>query len=187
MVGILNVVDCIYAGAHVSAADENPSGTSGFTPSVTINPSATISLSSQNPEIKITPGKTGTFGYTSTPISVTVHTNTTNNVAVNMKADANTLVSGNNVIQTLPAACDAGCTSSDANFLNRWGYVASSSTLSPAAASYRPVSTNTNIRNYTTQQGSGNTTYVYFGMKLNQATAPGTYTRTLTFETVVTP
>ena len=168
IVGLANIVDCIYAGGFVNAAT---SDSSNFTPSVVINPSATISIVNGTPSLAVTPGKNGTFAYTATPISLSVATNTANNVAVQMvptaigtsACDTSTnlttlCTTGGATISTLTAAT----ANSSTNFKNKWGYAWSTSNSS-APTTYNPVANPTTVTNYTTKQ-SATTSYVYFGM-----------------------
>ena len=190
-VGIANVVDYFYAALHASAAT---SGSAKFKPSVVINPSATITLSNSSASLAVTPNKNGMFAYTQTPIRVDARTNTPNDVTVNMvpSGSANTLVSGSNSIATLDTtSCATGCATTSSNFLNRWGYNVTSSLSAPST--YLPVLTTTNqvlAYNNTAANISNSTAttrYVYFGMKVDQSTAPGTYSRALNFTVTVAP
>ena len=191
LVGIANIADYIYAGGFVKAA---ASGSSNFTPSVVINPSATITLSNSSASLAVTPNKSGIFAYTQTPIRVDARTNTPNDVAVNMvpSESENTLVSGNNSIATLDTTnCATGCATTSDDFLNRWGYNVTTSLSAPST--FLPVLTTANqvlAYNNTAANISNSTAttrYVYFGMKVDQSTAPGTYSRALNFTVTVAP
>ena len=190
LVGIANIADCIYAGGFVNAATD---GSSNFTPSVVINPSATISISNGTPSLSVTPGKNGTFAYTATPISLSVATNTANNVAVQMVPTAidtpacDTSANLTKLCTTSGATIDtlsAATANDNADFKNKWGYAWATSNSS-APTTYNPVANPTTVTNYTAKQ-SATTSYVYFGMMVDQATAPGSYKRNFTFQTVVT-
>lgn len=174
LVGALNVLDILYAADYTNAAT---SGTATFTPSVVINPSATVSVSSETASLAVTPTKSGTFAASSA-VTVSVYTNTTNKFNLNMTADATTLVNSSNSNYTI-ATLDSGTFTSSTFTNDRWGF-------STDGTNYSGVATSQTIKTISTNTGnsSPNTTPVYFGLKLTQATAPGSYSRKVTFAVV---
>lgn len=173
-IGALNILDGIYAASGANAAS---SGSSAFTPSVNINSSATVTVSSSSAGLNVTPSKDGKFVKSSDPIVVSVYTNTASQVNVNMTMSSTDLTaSGVGTIATLGSGSFTESTFTP----DRWGY-------STDGTNFSGVSTTTTLKSITSNTGNttANTTNVYFGMKLTQATKPGTYTNTLNFAAVV--
>ena len=164
-IGLLNIIDYIYASTSVDAA------TSGITASATINPSSTLTISSTNASLDIVPSASGTFGK-SNAITVSTYVNTSNTCTVTLKSKTSetALKSGSNSISTLASE------TTQANFPNeRWGFQVGSSNFKPVSSS------GTTIASYSSNTGStAQTVNVYYAAKLTAATKPGTYTNTVT-------
>ena len=161
--GVLNLIDAIYASSYVNA--EN------LTMSATINPSSTFSLSSTTVSLDITPSASGTFSSAST--TATIYTNTSNNCYISMYAPTTSLTSASTdtPIATLSSAV------AESSFTNdRWGYRIGTS------GNYSPIpSSSTNVITNKAQTSSGTAYTVNFAAKLTAATKPGTYSTTLVF------
>jgi len=176
VVGILNVIDSIYAGVLTSAATQD------LTMSATITDSATIELSGSNLALNPTPSSSGTWASTAeggSPFTVTIYTNSSTGFNLGMTTSETSLKSGDDSISTLVSATP------QASFpLDRWGY-------SVGNSDYQPVASSNNIGTYTRPSSNaqnGTSVQINFGVKLSLATPPGTYTGTLNFTaTAVTP
>ena len=169
-VGVLNVIDSIYAASIVDAANGN------LTMSATINPSSTVSVSTTSIELDVVPSANGTFKK-SDALVVNTYTNTSNACTVTMIASSASLTSSTDT----PIA-SIGSSVSEANFnsqdatKDKWGYQVETGNFNPVAAGSNAVTTiSSNTGN------TGTPTNVYFATKLTQATKPGDYTNTVTF------
>ena len=171
-VGVLNIIDSIYASTSANAA------TSGLSMSATITPSSTVTIGANAVNLDIVPSTSGTFK--SNYVAVSAYTNTTNTCNVTMTTSSPDLTSGANTIPSLTSAA------SESDFsVNSWGYRAGSS------GDYNPVATGeaaNPVATLTSMTGSNAvTTNVYFAAKLNQAIKPGTYSNTVTFASTCPP
>ena len=186
VVGILNLIDAIYASTATSAATEN------LSMSATIGESVTVELNSAAIELGINPTSKGTFVKTPNTSLVSVYTNSPSAFNINMSANSTKLTSGEGTgapfidsiteNKTCGGTDDANC----ANFpAGRWGYSVDS------GANYRPIPASNdsaiiygpgavNSSSVSIDKG-GVGIPVIFGVKLDLTTPTGTYNGTLNF------
>lgn len=181
--GVLNVIDAIYAANSADAVngtacpEDNPCKGMDLTAEVNLQTSATVNISVASVNLNVTPSKNGTFGSTyregnTNPITVSVYTNATTAMNVQMTPTTTSLMSGNNQIQSIDGTYTAATFPND-----RWGY-------SIDGVNYNQISNPTVVDSFTRSGSTAHVTNVYFGMKLTQATPPGEYTTTLNFSAV---
>ena len=167
LVGVLNIIDSIYAGTPVSAE--------GLNMSATIEPSATIALSA-DVSLDVVPSTDGTFA--SSGVTVNAYTNSSNcTVTMTTASEGMSLTSQTTDSTIGPLAANTTYTSSD--FLdNAWGY-------SLNGTNYYRVGASNEIGTFDATTSSWKT--LTFATKLNQAIKPGTYTGTVTFVSYCDP
>ena len=145
--------------------------------------SLTVSVSSANIDLALTPSADGIFKSTSdTPLTVTVSTNNATGYNLNMTTTTTDLtrttsLSGQTpVIHTLSGS---GSFTSDTFETNAWGF-------SLDGATYQPVTLSRQITQ-TTKESNNSTTNITFAAKLNNEIPHGEYRSTITFIATTNP
>ena len=145
--------------------------------------SLTVSVSSANIDLALTPSAEGIFKSTSdTPLTVTVSTNNATGYNLNMTTTTTDLtrmtsLSGQTpVIHTLSGS---GSFTADTFETNAWGF-------SLDGATYQPVTLSRQITQ-TTKESNSSTTNITFAAKLNNEIPHGEYRSTITFIATTNP
>lgn len=177
IVGVLNIIDYIYAATSANAA------TSGLSMSATITPSSTVSISTNNVSLDIVPSANGTFKK-SDALVVSTFTNTPNTCTVTMVASSANLASAgsNTPITPLTSAVSESDFSSQTTTKDKWGYQVDTGDFNPVVAGSNAITTKASATGNTASNNN-----VYFAAKLSQATKPGEYANTVTFASTCQP
>ncbi len=153
--------------------------------SITVQPSASLSVSAASVNLDITPNKTGV--YDSAELTVTASTNSTAGYTLVMETDNTALESStvNPITGTKPtipsiiesqsgiSAADFEA-STDSSILNHWG-------LAIGSGNFNAIKTTQTIKE-TDTQAVGDDTVLTMASKLDLLTVPGIYSTTLNFQ-----
>lgn len=158
--------------------------------SITVNPSASLTVSASSVNLDMTPTQAGV--YDSDTLTVTASTNNTTGYTLvletnNTALESNTINPNTGSKPTIPSIAEFqdGITaaafeaSTDSNILNHWGLAIGSANFNAIKASQTLKTTNA--------PAVGDTTILTMASKLDLLTVPGIYSTTLNFEMTTNP
>lgn len=180
----LIVPTIIALGASI-AANGAYADTASTDFSITVNPSASLTVSAASVSLQITPNKSGV--YDSASLDVTASTNSTAGYTLTMATSNTSLTSSTINVNTgtnptIPSIAESQtgisaadfAASTDSNILNHWGLAIGNSNFNAIKSEQTIKTTDTNITN--------DTTTLSMASKLDLNTVPGVYSTTLNFQ-----
>ena len=178
----------IALGAGVFANTYADTASTDF--SITVNPSASLTVSSASVNLNITPNKNGV--YDSDTLTVTASTNNTTGYTLVLETDntaleSNTINPNTGTKPTIPSIAESQSgisaadfeASTDSSILNHWGLAIGSANFNAIKASQTLKTTNA--------PAVSDATVLTMASKLDLLTVPGVYSTTLNFQMTVNP
>lgn len=179
------IVPTIIALGASIAANGAYADTASTDFSITVNPSASLTVSAASVNLQITPNKSGV--YDSASLDVTASTNSTAGYTLTMATSNTSLTSSTINVNTgtnptIPSIAESQtgisaadfAASTDSNVLNHWGLAIGNSNFNAIKSEQTIKTTDTNITN--------DTTTLSMASKLDLNTVPGVYSTTLNFQ-----
>lgn len=179
------IIPAIIALGASIAANGAYADTASTDFSITVNPSASLTVSAASVNLQITPNKSGV--YDSASLDVTASTNSTAGYTLTMATSNTSLTSSTINVNTgtnptIPSIAESQtgisaadfAASTDSNVLNHWGLAIGNGNFNAIKSEQTIKTTDTNITN--------DTTTLSMASKLDLNTVPGVYSTTLNFQ-----